>query len=137
MLSPAVQPIRVQTSGSMVDTAVMHVMEGTACTSELRISAMHEVNPLHMFMFNSRGRTLNMNQAAMEACRYSGKTHISHRMPMASVDSAASCSGTMHSGWSSVASSPLWQSGYHGASFVLIGAQNAQHSGCMWPKCGA
>ena len=78
----------------MVDTAVMHVMEGTACTSELRISAMHEVNPLHMFMFNSRGRTLNMNQAAMEACRYSGQTHISHRMPMASLDSAVSCSDT-------------------------------------------
>lgn len=60
----------------MVDTAVMHVMEGTACTSELRISAMHEVNPLHMFMFNSRGRTLNMNHAAMEACRYSGQTPL-------------------------------------------------------------
>lgn len=57
----------------MVDTAVIHVMEGTADTNQLRVSAMHEVNPLHMFMFSSRGRTLNMNQAAMEACRYSGQ----------------------------------------------------------------
>ena len=69
------QPIRVQTSASMVDTAVMHVMEGTADTSQLRVSAMHEVNPLHMFMFSNRGRTLNMNHAAMEACQYSGQAH--------------------------------------------------------------
>ena len=60
----------------MVDTAVMHVMEGTADTSQLRISAMHEVNPLHMFMFNSRGSTLNMNNAALEACQYSGQPYF-------------------------------------------------------------
>ena len=67
------QPIRVQTSANMVDTAVLHVMESTTDTSQLRVSAMHEVNPLHMFMFSSRGRTLNMNHAATEACRYSGQ----------------------------------------------------------------
>ena len=60
------QPLRVQTSANVVETAIMHVMEATACTSELRIAAMHEVNPLHMFMFSSRGRLLNMNHAAME-----------------------------------------------------------------------
>ena len=57
----------------MVDTAMMHVMDNTVSINQLRIAAMHEVNPLHMFMFSSRGRMLNMNHAAMEACRYSGQ----------------------------------------------------------------
>ena len=70
----ALQPIRVQTTPIMVDTAIMHIMDHTACTNELRVSAMHDVNPLHMFMFSNQGLVLNMNQAASEACRYSGET---------------------------------------------------------------
>jgi len=50
----------------------MHIMEVTANTSEMRVAAMHEINPLHSFMFSSRGKMLNANQAALEACRYSG-----------------------------------------------------------------
>ncbi|DBA72255.1 TPA: putative 3',5'-cyclic phosphodiesterase pde-3, variant 2 [Trebouxia sp. C0005] len=66
------KPIRVQTSANTVEAAVLHIMEGTTTASELRVSAMHEVNPLHTFMFSSRGKVLNANQAALEACRYSG-----------------------------------------------------------------
>ncbi|KAL0021688.1 hypothetical protein WJX79_000250 [Trebouxia sp. C0005] len=68
------KPIRVQTSANTVEAAVLHIMEGTTTASELRVSAMHEVNPLHTFMFSSRGKVLNANQAALEACRYSGLT---------------------------------------------------------------
>ncbi|DBB04745.1 TPA: putative 3',5'-cyclic phosphodiesterase pde-3 [Trebouxia sp. C0006] len=49
-------------------------MEGVGNASELRVSAMHELNPLHTFMFSSRGKLLNANTAALEACRYSGLT---------------------------------------------------------------
>ncbi len=73
------QPIRVQTSANTVETAVLHIMEGTANASEMRVSAMHEVNPLHTFMFSSRGKMLNANKAALEACRYSG-TDYRHSM---------------------------------------------------------
>jgi len=66
------QPIRVQTSANTVEAAVLHIMEGVGNASELRVSAMHELNPLHTFMFSSRGKLLNANTAALEACRYSG-----------------------------------------------------------------
>ncbi|KAL0017811.1 hypothetical protein WJX77_012263 [Trebouxia sp. C0004] len=68
------KPIRVQTSAHTVETAVLHIMEGTANASELRVSAMHEVNPLHTFMFSGRGKLLNANKAALEACKLSGLT---------------------------------------------------------------
>ncbi|KAL0019791.1 hypothetical protein WJX77_003107 [Trebouxia sp. C0004] len=68
------KPIRVQTSASTVEAAVLHIMEGVGNASELHVSAMHEVNPLHTFMFSSRGKLLNAIQAALEACRYSGLT---------------------------------------------------------------
>ena len=66
------QSIRVQTSANTVEAAVLHIMEGVGNASELRVSAMHELNPLHTFMFSSRGKLLNANTAALEACRYSG-----------------------------------------------------------------
>ncbi|KAL0050499.1 hypothetical protein WJX82_000833 [Trebouxia sp. C0006] len=66
--------IRVQTSANTVEAAVLHIMEGVGNASELRVSAMHELNPLHTFMFSSRGKLLNANTAALEACRYSGLT---------------------------------------------------------------
>ena len=85
------QPIRVQTSASTVEAAVLHIMEGTANASELRVSAMHEINPLHTFMFSSRGKVLNANTAALEACRYSG-TDCRHGMTCTSATtSACSC----------------------------------------------
>ena len=71
------QPIQVQTSPNVVETAVMHIMEVQSNTAEMRLTAMHEINPLHTFMFSNRGKMLNANQAAIEACMYSGGQRFS------------------------------------------------------------
>ena len=56
----------------LVETALMHILEVDANTSEMRLAAMHQINPLHTFMFNSRGKLLNANAAAIAACDIPG-----------------------------------------------------------------
>lgn len=59
------QPIRMQTTASKVELAVMHVMESEAGFADL--GAMCNKNPLHSFMFDAQGKLLNANRAAFEA----------------------------------------------------------------------
>lgn len=66
------QPLRIQMKPDVVETAIMHIMEADANTSEMRLAAMHQINPLHTFMFNSRGKLLNANAAAIAACEIPG-----------------------------------------------------------------
>ena len=40
-------------------------------TEEMRVAAMHSWNPVHTFMFNSRGKLLNANKAAKDASQNS------------------------------------------------------------------
>lgn len=61
----------------VVETAVLHIMEADANTSEMRLAAMHQINPLHTFMFNSRGKLLNANAAAIAACETPGEASLS------------------------------------------------------------
>lgn len=64
--------MRIQIKPDVVETAILHILDVDANTSEMRLAAMHQINPLHTFMFNSRGKLLNANAAAMAACDYSG-----------------------------------------------------------------
>ena len=88
----AVQPIRVQTGPGIVCSAVLHVIKEDANTEEMRVMAMHQWNPVHSFMFNSRGKLLNANKAALEACQNSvaGTCYMLHacRQPCAQHASA-------------------------------------------------
>lgn len=65
------QPIRVQTAPEVVEDAVLHIVETGANVEDMRIAAMHHQSPLHNFLFDSQGRLLNANKAAVEACRNS------------------------------------------------------------------
>lgn len=72
IVDTTVQPIRIQINPDLVETAIMHILEVDANTSEMRLAAMHQINPLHTFMFNSRGKLLNANAAAIAACDIPG-----------------------------------------------------------------
>ena len=85
------QALRLQTSANVVETAVMHILEVAGDTSQMRVSTMHETNPLHTFMFSSRGKLLNANQAALEACRYSGEQHAHSLTQGSAVPSLSPC----------------------------------------------
>ena len=56
-----------------VHSGVLHVIKEhqQVNTEEMRVAAMHHWNPVHTFMFNSRGKLLNANKAAKEASRNS------------------------------------------------------------------
>ena len=60
-----VQPIKMQTSANKVELGVLHVLEADPGHADQ--GAMCDRNPLHTFMFNSKGHLLNANRAAFEA----------------------------------------------------------------------
>ena len=55
----------MQTSTDKVELAVMHVLETDPSSADMAV--MSQRNPLHTFMFDSRGKLLNANKAAFEA----------------------------------------------------------------------
>ena len=67
------QAIKVRTSPTQVELALMHVQELETSMTDLRVGAIHCRNPLHTFLFDSHGALLNGNIAALEAFQ---QTHI-------------------------------------------------------------
>lgn len=67
------QPIRVQTAPGTIHNGVLHVIkeQQQVKTEEMRVAAMHRWNPVHTFMFSSRGKLLNANKAAKGASQNS------------------------------------------------------------------
>ncbi|KAL3161210.1 putative 3',5'-cyclic phosphodiesterase pde-3 [Trebouxia sp. C0009 RCD-2024] len=67
------KPIRVETAPGSVHSGVLHVIKEREPRDpeETRVAAMHRWNPVHTFMFDSRGKLLNANKAAKEACQNS------------------------------------------------------------------
>lgn len=65
------QPIKVQTAPGKVESAIMHVIDMEASHADKRFTAMARQAPLHTFMFNTQGKLLVANDAAMEACLHS------------------------------------------------------------------
>ncbi|KAA6425466.1 MAG: hypothetical protein FRX49_04364, partial [Trebouxia sp. A1-2] len=66
-----IQAIRVRTSPTQVETALMHVAELAGSVTDLRVGAIHSRNPLHTFLFNSCGVLLNANASALQAFAHS------------------------------------------------------------------
>ena len=66
-----IQAIRVRTSPTQVETALMHVAELDGSVTDLRVAAIHSRNPLHTFLFNSCGVLLNANASALQAFAHS------------------------------------------------------------------
>ncbi len=73
-----IQAIRVRTSPTQVETALMHVAELAGSVTDLRVAAIHSRNPLHTFLFNSCGVLLNANASALQAFAHShaGKSFL-------------------------------------------------------------
>ncbi|KAL0039442.1 hypothetical protein WJX79_008577 [Trebouxia sp. C0005] len=67
--------IRVRTSPTQVETALMHVAELAGSVTDLRVGAIHSRNPLHTFLFNSCGVLLNANASALQAFAHSHAGH--------------------------------------------------------------
>lgn len=86
------QPINIQTASGAVETAVLHLFEQLSANEEaaapapapapdvvaspgssslsvdnMRVCALHQRSPIHMFMFDNKGALLIANKAAMEA----------------------------------------------------------------------
>ena len=77
---PVLQPIRMQTCTDKVELAVMHVLETDPSYADMAV--MCQRNPLHTFMFDSRGKLLNANKAAFEGFQSDPpSTLASHALP--------------------------------------------------------
>ena len=63
------QPIRLEASSGNVQTGILGIVEVDEVTPvHRRGSAIHDYNPMHTFMFDSNGRPLFANKAAMKGC---------------------------------------------------------------------
>ena len=85
----ALQPINILTAAGAVETAVLHLFEqasvnvptaapapapaadcvtgpSSATAASMRVCALHQRSPIQMYMYDSRGRLLNANKAALE-----------------------------------------------------------------------
>ena len=73
VLLHSLQAIRVQTAPGSIHSGVLHIIkeQNQVNTEDMRVCAMHHWNPVHTFMFNSRGKLLNANRAAKGACQNS------------------------------------------------------------------
>ena len=67
------QPARVQTAPGTIHSGVLLVIKERQQVNkeEMRVAAMHRWNPVHTFLFSSRGKLLNANKAAKEASQNS------------------------------------------------------------------
>lgn len=100
------QVIRVQTTAAAEETAVLHLFEQLTVSEEtaapapppeavaqpssmsfadMRVCTLHQRSPIHMYMFDSRGRLLNANKAAWEGQQPGGQQPGATSIPACSV----------------------------------------------------
>ncbi|DBB02619.1 TPA: putative 3',5'-cyclic phosphodiesterase pde-3 [Trebouxia sp. C0006] len=62
------KPIQLETSPGCVETAAMHIIEPEqASIADSRVCAMHDRDPIHTMLYDSKGVLLSANKAAMTA----------------------------------------------------------------------
>lgn len=97
-LCSVAQVIKVQTSPTQVEAAVLHVADMDTNMTDMRVAAMHRRSPLHTFMFDRNGALLNANESALGAFQHYQAGEHEHEACMQLRNQVIYSCKVMHSG---------------------------------------